>query len=301
MTKIVIAKTNILKAIFTNIINFHKLLKCYRNISTDNFPILVFKKALINLFYSESNEGEADIFTIIGKIDYQKLKDKIKAKKAKVIDKKISSKVIFVNDESKKTHKKQIQSKENINQKKKVGIASIRISEQKNLFSKTIVITPIISPKKKAIINVSNQEKIDKIGELKQSKIKENKVSLQNVSLVKKTIEKPNKTVNSRKTEIHLSKKENQKQDIIFKKTPKISSKPTIKNNKPKIQKYKLQKKSPSIMVALFSAVSASILFGLALGHKKAFTNILFASSLAFLGLGMFANKNKNKQLVKKI
>lgn len=83
MTKIVIAKTNILKAIFTNIINFRKLLKCYRNISTDNFPILVFKKALINLFYRESNEGEADIFTIIGKIDYQKLKDKIKAKKSK--------------------------------------------------------------------------------------------------------------------------------------------------------------------------------------------------------------------------
>ena len=317
MKKIILSKTNILKAIFTNNISFHKLYKllnyCKKQnnmaISTNNFQVLILNKALINLIENNtSSESGANTFTIIGKIDYKKLTEQNKIKHPKGIDKKIPSKVIALNPEKKETPKEN----KNINQNKKVEIkpankpASIRVSKQKNLFSKTITITPVISPKKKAIINASIKNKEENINP--QLKNKENiqiKAPNKNVNLVKATIEKPN-NIKKTKTETNLPKKENPKQNITQKPVTKIVSKPAPKTNQIKQQtpKYKLQKKSPSVFVALFSAVSASILFGLGLatiGHKKSFSSMLIASSLAIASFGIFANntKNKSKQLVK--
>lgn len=311
MKKIILSKTNILKAIFTSNISFHKLYKllnyCKKQnnmaISTNNFQVLILNKALINLIENNtSSESGANTFTIIGKIDYKKLTEQNKIKHPKGIDKKIPSKVIALNHEKKETPK----------ENKKVEIkpankpASIRVSKQKNLFSKTITITPVISPKKKAIINASIKNKEENINQ--QLKNKENiqiKAPNKNVNLVKPTIEKPN-NIKNKKTETNLPKKENPKQNITQKPVTKIVSKPAPKTNQIKQQtpKYKLQKKSPSVFVALFSAVSASILFGLglaAIGHKKSFSSMLIASSLAIASFGIFANntKNKSKQLVK--
>ena len=188
MKKIILSKANILKAIFTSNISFHKLYKllnyCTKQnnmaISKNSISILILNKALIDLIENNtSNESDANTFTIIGKIDYKKLKEQNKIKHPKGIDKKIPSKVIILNTENKEKPKEKIKPKEikNVTQNKKVEIkpASIRVSEQKNLFSKTITITPIITPKKKAIINSSAKKKEENINQ--QLKSKENRLS----------------------------------------------------------------------------------------------------------------------------
>ncbi len=315
MKKIILSKANILKAIFTSNISFHKLYKllnyCTKQnnmaISKNSISILILNKALIDLIENNtSNESDANTFTIIGKIDYKKLKEQNKIKHPKGIDKKIPSKVIALNTENKEKPKEKIKPKEikNVTQNKKVEIkpASIRVSEQKNLFSKTITITPIITPKKKAIINSSAKKKEENINQ--QLKSKENtqiKIQSKNVTLVK-----PN-NIKNQKSETNLPKKLNPKQNITQKLVTKIVSKQTQKINqtKPNTPKYSLQKKSPINLVAIFSAVSASILFGLgiaAIGHKKSFSSMLIASSLAIASFGIFANNTKTngKRLVKK-
>lgn len=315
MKKIILSKANILKAIFTSNISFHKLYKllnyCTKQnnmaISKNSISILILNKALIDLIENNtSNESDANTFTIIGKIDYKKLKEQNKIKHPKGIDKKIPSKVIILNTENKEKSKEKIKPKEikNVTQNKKVEIkpASIRVSEQKNLFSKTITITPIITPKKKAIINSSAKKKEENINQ--QLKSKENtqiKIQSKNVTLVK-----PN-NIKNQKSETNLPKKENPKQNITQKPVTKIVSKQAQKINqtKPNTPKYSLQKKSPINLVAIFSAVSASILFGLgiaAIGHKKSFSSMLIASSLAIASFGIFTNNTKTngKRLVKK-
>lgn len=319
MKKIILSKTNILKAIFTSNISFHKLYHLLNDfkkannltISTNSISILVLNKALIDLIEdNSSSESEAATLSIIGEINYKKLKQQNKKKHPKgisEIDKKIPSKVIVLTTENKEKQKET----KNIIQNKKVEIkpankpASIRISEQKNLFSKTITITPVFTPKKKAIINASIKKKEENINQqLKNKKSTTIKVPKKNVNLVKPTIEKPN-NIKKQKIETYLPKKENPKQNITQKPVTKVSnSSPKVNQIKPQTPKYKLQKKSPSVIVALFSTVSASILFGLGLatiGHKKSFSSMLIASSLAIASFGMLANntKTKNKQLVK--
>ena len=83
----------------------------------------------------------------------------------------------------------------------------------------------------------------------------------------------------------------------------KPSSSQALKSNQPKTPKYKLQKKSSPNLAALFSITAASFLLAFTFGHKKLFSSVLVASSIAIIGFGMFANKStkKDKQFVKKI
>lgn len=320
MKKLILFKINFSKAIFIKTAS--KLLsnpKIKSTIFINNTKLIILNKTLMDLLDNDSSSASGVTSTIIGKIDYKKLKEQNKAKNQKGISQpntKIPSKIIVLNTEIQQTAKEKIQPKKikKANQKENIEIkpsnnpASIRISEQKNLFSKTITITPNISPKKRAIINASIKKKEETQKQPKQSNKNENtKTSVKSVNPVKPATEKKPKIPNikNQTNETHLPKKESPKQNITSKPVTKIVTTQPAKINqaKSKPPKYKLQRKSPSVIAAIFSAISASILFGLGLviSHKKNFHSTLIASSLAVLGFGMFANntKTKNKQLVK--
>lgn len=140
------------------------------------------------------------------------------------------------------------------------------------------------------------------IGQNKHLKIKNNKHPKVAVKKVNPTIKKSENKIN-KPSVTYISKIEKSKENTnkVIKKT----SQPKISKVKPKQPRYSLQKKSSPGLVALFSATVASVLFSIGLagviGHKKTLPNVLIASSLAIIGLGMFANKKThNKRLVKK-
>lgn len=284
--KIRLSKNKFVKAIFTNISAYelHKLL----NISISNIPIIILNKNLIDLTEEDSDSGAA-VFTIIGQNKHLKIKNN---KHPKGIDeKKLSKDTILKNQ------------KETLNQKKTAvkhskEHKSIRVSEQKNLFTKVITITPYISPKHKMIMGEIQKDQINKLKQLKQ-KEKHPKVAVKKVNpTIKKSENKINKPSVTYISKIEKSKENTNK---VFKKT----SQPKISKVKLKQPRYSLQKKSSPGLVALFSATIASVLFSIGLagiiGHKKSFPNVLIASSLAIIGLGMLANKKThNKRLVKK-
>lgn len=296
MKKIIFSKKEFSKALFStiNINKLRKLIKKYK-LSSEYIPIIVMKNILIDLLEDNSSgEGGAATFTIIGQTGYKEMKKQNKGNRSKGMGKKTSSKVNSLNTKSKP-----------IEIKLSNKPVSISVSQQKNLFSKTIVITPNISPKKKVIINSSIKKEEKK--QQKPLNKKENitiKTSVKNVS---PTIEKKvnvNKN-NNKKTQNHFTE-----QNINQKHVTKIGNGPKAKTNqiKSKTPKYSLQKKSPVNLVAIFSAVSVSFLLGIGLagmvGHKKSFPSMLVASSLAIVGFEIFAKNNvkiKNKQFVKTI
>lgn len=286
--KIRLSKNNFVKAIFTNIraYELHKLL----NISISNIPIIILNKNLIDLTEEDSDSGAA-VFTIIGQNKHLKIKNN---KHPKGIDEKKLSKVTILKNKNQKEtlNQKKIEVKHSKEHK------SIRVSEQKNLFTKVITITPYISPKHKMIMGEIQKDQINKLKQLKQ-KEKHPKVAVKKVNpTIKKSENKINKP-----SVTYISKTEKSKENTnkVIKKT----SQPKISKVKPKQPRYSLQKKSSPGLVALFSATVASVLFSIGLagiiGHKKTLPNVLIASSLAIIGLGMLANKKThNKRLVKK-
>lgn len=288
MRKITLSKNNFVKAIFTNISAYelHKLL----NISISNIPIIILNKNLIDLTEEDSDSGAA-VFTIIGQNKHLKIKNNKHPKG--ISEKKLSKVTILKNESQKETlNQKKIEVKHSKEHK------SIRVSEQKNLFTKVITITPYISPKHKMIMGEIQKDQINKLKQLKQ-KEKHSKVAVKKVNpTIKKSENKINKPSVTYISKIEKSKENTNK---VIKKT----SQPKISKVKPKQPRYSLQKKSSPGLVALFSATIASVLFSIGLagiiGHKKTLLNVLIASSFAIIGLGMLANKKtNNKRLVKK-
>ena len=286
MRKIRLYKNNFVKAIFTNISasELHKLL----NTSTSNIPIIILNKNLIDLTEEDSDSGAA-VFTIIGQNKHLKIKNN---KHPKGIDEKKLSKNTILKSQKETLNQKKIEVKHSKEHK------SIRVSEQKNLFTKVITITPYISPKHKMIMGEIQKDQINKLKQLKQ-KEKHPKMAVKKVNpTIKKSENKINKPSVTYISKIEKSKENTNK---VIKKT----SQPKISKVKPKQPRYSLQKKSSPGLVALFSATVASVLFSIGLagviGHKKTLPNVLIASSLAIIGLGMLANKKThNKRLVKK-
>lgn len=284
--KIRLYKNNFVKAIFTNISAYelHKLL----NTSTSNIPIIILNKNLIDLTEEDSDSGAA-VFTIIGQNKHLKIKNN---KHPKGIDEKKLSKDTILKSQKETLNQKKIEVKHSMEHK------SIRVSEQKNLFTKVITITPYISPKHKMIMGEIQKDQINKLKQLKQ-KEKHPKVAVKKVNpTIKKSENKINKPSVTYISKIEKSKENTNK---VIKKT----SQPKISKVKPKQPRYSLQKKSSPGLVALFSATIASVLFSIGLagviGHKKTLPNVLIASSFAIIGLGMLANKKThNKRLVKK-
>ena len=286
MRKITLFKNNFVKAIFTNISAYelHKLL----NTSTSNIPIIILNKNLIDLTEEDSDSGAA-VFTIIGQNKHLKIKNN---KHPKGIDEKKLSKDTILKSQKETLNQKKIEVKHSKEHK------SIRVSEQKNLFTKVITITPYISSKHKMIMGEIQKDQINKLKQLKR-KEKHPKVAVKKVNpTIKKSENKINKPSVTYISKIEKSKENTNK---VIKKT----SQPKISKVKPKQPRYSLQKKSSPGLVALFSATIASVLFSIGLagiiGHKKTLPNVLIASSLAIIGLGMLANKKThNKRLVKK-
>lgn len=284
--KIRLSKNKFVKAIFTNISAYelHKLL----NISISNIPIIILNKNLIDLTEEDSDSGAA-VFTIIGQNKHLKIKNN---KHPKGIDEKKLSKDTILKNQKETLNQKKIAVKHSKEHK------SIRVSEQKNLFTKVITITPYISPKHKMIMGEIQKDQINKLKQLKQ-KEKHPKVAVKKVNpTIKKSENKINKPSVTYISKIEKSKENTNK---VIKKT----SQPKISKVKPKQPRYSLQKKSSPGLVALFSATIASVLFSIGvagiIGHKKTLPNVLIASSLAIIGLGMLANKKThNKRLVKK-
>lgn len=291
MRKIILSKKEFSKILLTttNINNLRKLSKMHK-LSLEYIPIIVMKNALINLFEDDSTSG-ALTATIIGKRNYNKIKPQTNFQKSvSKVDTPKTSKVTKKN-------------------KKRVGIqptnleASIRISGQKDLIGEVITITPYISQKKKMIIGASTKNNQEKKQEIQVQK-KEN--------TPKASSTKINPTI-KKQPDIKQNKSKIVGSNILPKTKPKVitntqtaikpSSIQALKSNQPKTPKYKLQKKSSPNLAALFSITAASFLLAFTFGHKKLFSSVLVASSLAIIGFGMFANKStkKDKQFVKKI
>ena len=291
MRKIILSKKEFSKILLTttNINNLRKLSKMHK-LSLEYIPIIVMKSALIDLFEDDSTSG-ALTATIIGKRNYNKIKPQTNFQKSvSKVDTPKTSKVTKKN-------------------KKRVGIqptnleASIRISGQKDLIGEVITITPYISQKKKMIIGASTKNNQEKKQEIQVQK-KEN--------TPKASSTKINPTI-KKQPDIKQNKSKIVGSNILPKTKPKVitntqtaikpSSSQTLKSNQPKTPKYKLQKKSSPNLAALFSITAASFLLAFTFGHKKLFSSVLVASSLAIIGFGMFANKStkKDKQFVKKI
>ena len=292
MRKIILSKKEFSKILLTttNINNLRKLSKMHK-LSLEYIPIIVMKSALIDLFEDDSTSG-ALTATIIGKRNYNKIKPQTNFQKS-------VSKVDTPNT-SKVTKKN----------KKMVGIqptnleTSIRISGQKDLIGEVITITPYISQKKKMIIGASTKNKQDKNQPTEVQK-KENSTIKASTKIINPTIKKqPDiKQSKSKMIDSNISKKVKPKEIINQNVKAKIGNSTIVKTNQPKTPKYKLQKKSSPNLAALFSITAASFLLAFTFGHKKLFSSVLVASSLAIIGFGMFANKStkKDKQFVKKI
>ena len=291
MRTIILSKKEFSKILLTttNINNLRKLSKMHK-LSLEYIPIIVMKSTLIDLFEDDSNSG-ALTATIIGKRNYNKIKSQTNFQKSvSKVDTPKTSKVTKKN-------------------KKRVGIqpanleASIRISGQKDLIGEVITITPYISQKKKMIIGASTKNNQEKKQEIQVQK-KEN--------TPKASSTKINPTI-KKQPDIKQNKSKIVGSNILPKTKPKVitntqtaikpSSSQALKSNQPKTPKYKLQKKSSPNLAALFSITAASFLLAFTFGHKKLFSSVLVASSLAIIGFGIFANKStkKDKQFVKKI
>lgn len=291
MRKIILSKKEFSKILLTttNINNLRKLSKMHK-LSLEYIPIIVMKSALIDLFEDDSTSG-ALTATIIGKRNYNKIKPQTNFQKSvSKVDTPKTSKVTKKN-------------------KKMIGIqptnleASIRISGQKDLIGEVITITPYISQKKKMIIGAStknNQEKKQEIQVQKKENTPKASSTKINPTIKKQPDIKQNKSkiVGSNILPKTKSKVITNTQTAI-----KPSSSQALKSNQPKTPKYKLQKKSSPNLAALFSITAASFLLAFTFGHKKLFSSVLVASSIAIIGFGMFANKStkKDKQFVKKI
>lgn len=291
MRKIILSKKEFSKILLTttNINNLRKLSKMHK-LSLEYIPIIVMKSALIDLFEDDSTSGVLTA-TIIGKRNYNKIKPQTNFQKSvSKVDTPKTSKVTKKN-------------------KKRVGIqptnleTSIRISGQKDLIGEVITITPYISQKKKMIIGTSTKNNQEKKKEIQVQK-KEN--------TPKDSSTKINPTI-KKQPDIKQNKSKIVGSNILPKTKPKVitntqtaikpSSSQTLKSNQPKTPKYKLQKKSSPNLAALFSITATSFLLAFTFGHKKLFSSVLVASSLAIIGFGMFADKStkKDKQFVKKI
>ena len=293
MRKIILSQKKFLKVLLTtiNINNLRKLSKMHK-LSLDYIPIIVIKSALLNLFEDDSNSG-ALTATIIGKRNHNKIKPKTDFQKsASTVDTSKTSKVT-----TKKRKKSGIQ---------QAGLkASIRVSEQKNLIGKVITITPYMSKKKKLIIGASMKKEQDE-KQIIPVQPKE-KTAKKEAKIINPIIKKQNDTKQSKQNKVDSNILKNAKPKEITnqKVTTKIGNNTITKTNQTKsnMPKYKLQKQSSPNLVALFSITAASLLLAFTFGHKKLFSSMLVASSLAIAGFGMFASKGtkKNKQLVKKI
>ena len=293
--KITLSKNDFIKAIFTNISAYEIFGLLSLNTSISNISIIILNKNLTYLTENDSGESGAAVFTIIGQNKHLKSENNKHQKGIGEIPKKELSKVTTLKNESQK---------ENINQKKKIEIkpskehGTSRISEQKNLFTKVINITPYISPKHKMIMG-EMQKQQNQINKLKQSKEKE-KHSKAVAKTVNPTMKK-NKIIKINKPAVtYISKTEKAKEN-----TNKVTNNQKTSQLKPKQTGYSLQKKNSPGLVALFSATIASVIFSIGLagiiGHKKSFPSVLAISSLAIIGLGTLANKKThNKRLVKK-
>lgn len=302
MRKIILLKYDFVKAIFTNISAYElcQLLNSFKT-SISNIPIIILNKSLIDLIENDSSASGADVFTIIGQ---NKPLRKNKTKHPKGIEpiKKESSKVNVLKNENKKAPQ------ENPNQNSKKEIKSLKehetihVSEQKNLITKVITITPNISPKTKMII-----------GEMqKQKEKKEKAITKAPAKIVKPTIKKQEtaKANKNKPAKADISKKEKSKEITKQDSINKANNNLKINISKSKTPRYSLQKKKSPGLIALFSAAFVPVLFGIGLAriasHKRLFPNVLVASSLAIIGFGMFSNsaaktRSQNKQLVKKI
>lgn len=285
MRKIILAKNDFVKAIFTNI-SVYELGQLLNKLTT--FKILILNK-LMDLTDDDSTSG-ANILTIIGQNKYFKKMAK-HPKGIGEINKEEVSKITVLENKGKKT------TEENINQKEK-GInvskehGTIRVSEQKNLFGNVITITPYISPKNKIIIGAAQKEK----SKLQTKEKKRKSATVVNPTVKKETIQ----TIENKPKAAHISKVEKSKENTN-------QNYNNVKNNqktnhfKSAKSRYSLQKKS-SPRFALFSVAAVSFLFGLVgmIRHKKVFPGILL--SLTIMSFGMFGNnKTNNKRLVKKI
>lgn len=302
MRKIILLKYDFVKAIFTNISSYElcQLLNSFKT-SISNIPIIILNKSLIDLIENDSSASGADVFTIIGQ---NKPLRKNKTKHPKGIEpiKKESSKVNVLKNENKKAPQ------ENPNQNSKKEIKSLKehetihVSEQKNLITKVITITPNISPKTKMII-----------GEMQKQKDKKEKaITKAPAKIVKPTIKKQEtaKANKNKPAKADISKKEKSKEITKQDSINKANNNLKINISKSKTPRYSLQKKKSPGLIALFSAAFVPVLFGIGLAriasHKRLFPNVLVASSLAIIGFGMFSNsaaktRSQNKQLVKKI
>lgn len=291
MRKIILSKKEFSKILLTttNINNLRKLSKMHK-LSLEYIPIIVMKSALIDLFEDDSTSG-ALTATIIGKRNYNKIKPQTNFQKS-------VSKVDTPNT-SKVTKKN----------KKMVGIqptnleTSIRISGQKDLIGEVITITPYISQKKKMIIGASTKNNQEKKQEIQVQK-KENTPKASSTKINPTIKKQPDiKQSKSKMIDSNISKKVKPKEIINKNVKAKIGNSTIVKTNQSKTPKYKLQKKSSPNLAALFSITAASFLLAFTFGHKKLFSSVLVASSIAIIGFGMFANKStkKDKQFVKKI
>lgn len=289
MKKIILSKKKFLKISLTNLNlnNLCNLTKMHK-LSLRYIPIIVMKNALINLFEDDSNSG-AVTATIIGKMKYEHAKISPKNNFQKRTSKVDNAKPSKVTTKNKK--KAEIQ---------QAGLeASNRVSEQKNLMGKVITITPYMSKKKKLIIGASMKKEQDK----KQAipvRPKEN-----TAKIINPIIKKQNDTKQSKPKKVgsNISRNTKPKEITSQNSAIKIGNNNITKTNQSKTPKYKLQKKSSPNLVALFSVTAASLLLAFTFGHKKLFSSILVASSLAIAGFGIFSSKStkKDKQLVKKI
>ena len=215
MRKIILLKNDFVKAIFTNISSYElcQLLNSFKT-SISNIPIIILNKSLIDLIEDDSSASGANVFTIIGQ--NKPLRKNI-TKHPKGIEpiKKEPSKITVLKNENKKAPQ------ENTNQNNKKEIKpskeheTIRVSEQKNLFSKVVTITPYISPKNKMIIGEMQKQK-EKINKQKQSDKKEKATIKVSAKTVNPTIKKQESTkVNQNKTTApYILKTENTKENI---------------------------------------------------------------------------------------
>ena len=311
MRKIILLKNDFVKAIFTNISAYElcQLLNSFKT-SISNIPIIILNKSLIDLIENDSSASGADVFTIIGQ---NKPLRKNKTKHPKGIEpiKKESSKVNVLKNENKKAP----QENPNQNSKKEIKTSkeheTIHVSEQKNLITKVITITPNISPKTKMIMGEIQKQK-EKINKQKQSDKKEKTITKAPAKIVKPTIKKQEtaKANKNKPAKADISKKEKSKEITKQDSINKANNNLKINISKSKTPRYSLQKKKSPGLIALFSAAFVPVLFGIGLasiaGHKRLFPNVLVASSLAIIGFGMFSNnaaktRSQNKQLVKKI
>lgn len=302
MKKIILSKIDFVKAIFTNI-SIHALEKFLNNIDNltkyiANIPVLILNNNLIETGNDSSNGSL--VLTIIGQIDYKKLKEK-KLKHLKgsnIIDKKTSTKIVVLKSKNRQLKNGQNSQKNNKIKPKQTPKPAISISKEQKLISSITTITPNINRKNKLILGEMHKQK----EKAKQTPAPSNKVQ-SSTKIAPKIVNQPIKKQNKTKTpEIYIPGKEKAKENTNKTNEIKNNSKP----NQIKTPKYSLQKKKSPGLIAVFSVAFIPFLLGLGLAkiisHKKTFPNMLIASSMAILGFGIFANtkQKNNKQLVKK-